>query len=219
MLSSSKVIWKKRCWLPDRDLPFLRGPRDAGVRIVLDALTRSPAPRRDNCSLIRAAWSCGKAGGPFPQSLTMCGSRRVAEAGEEKWRGCAWDGAPETFRSHAGEGTQSPHRHKLTGDSLEIDQGKNPQSPRDSFTRSSRQPGTASKPAGAAVPMPQLSGAKRVNSALWELGGGRGATGWKCGQLRAGPRRDTCKWSFKRRRSWERSCPFPASYLPPGLSY
>lgn len=179
MLSSSKVIWKKPCWLPDRDLPFLRGPRDAGVRFVLDALTRSPAPRRDNCSLIRAAWSCGKAGGPFPQSLTMCGSRRVAEAGEEKWRGCARYGAPGTFHSHAGEGTQSPHRHKLTGDSSETDQGKNPQSPRDSFTRSSRQPGTVSKPAGAAVPMPQLSWAKRLNSALWELGGGRGSTGWK----------------------------------------
>lgn len=91
------------------------------LRIVLDALTWSTAPRRDNCSLIRAAWSCGKAGGPFPQSLTMCGSRRVAEAGEEKWRGCARDGTPGTFHSHAGEGTQSPHRHKLTRGALEID--------------------------------------------------------------------------------------------------
>lgn len=31
MLSSSKVIWKKRRWLPGRDSPFLRGPRGAGV--------------------------------------------------------------------------------------------------------------------------------------------------------------------------------------------
>lgn len=122
MLSSSKVIWKKTMLAPRPRFAFSAGTSGRRHRrIVLDALTRSPAPRRDNCSLIRAAWSCGKAGGPFPQSLTMCGSRRVAEAGEEKWRGCARDGTPGTFHSHAGEGTQSPHRHKLTRDALEID--------------------------------------------------------------------------------------------------
>lgn len=67
----------------------------------------------------------------------------------------------------------------LTKDSLEIDQGQNLQTLTENSTRSSRESETVSQPAGAAVHRHQLSGANRLNSALWELGGIRGATGWK----------------------------------------
>lgn len=43
--------------------------------------------------------------------------------------------------------------------------------------RSSREPEKVSKPAGTAVHRHQLSSANRLNFALWELGGIRGATG------------------------------------------
>ncbi|MEJ1285290.1 hypothetical protein NN561_016282 [Cricetulus griseus] len=121
----------------------------------------------------------------------MCGSRRVAEAGDEKWRGCAWDGAPRMFHSHAGEGTQSPHSHELTWDSLEIDQGKNPQSPTDNSTMSSRESETAGEPAGAVVPTVRCKEAELcpVRAGRWP----RGPPARKCGQLRASPRRHSCK--------------------------
>lgn len=140
MLSSSKVIWKKRPLAPRPRLAFSAGT--SGRRrqcIVLGSLTRSTAPRRDDCSLIRASWSCGKAGGPFPQSLTMCGSK--GGRGEMERMCLAGMGRPNVS-SHAEQETQksSLPLTVLTKDSLEIDQGKNSQTLIENSTRSSREP-------------------------------------------------------------------------------
>lgn len=133
-LSSNKVIWKKHHWLPG-GLPdssfraagggsFLPGDhqalsfarpiygavRGSGAAPIVRGAGPDPAGSsgEPDCSLIRAAGSGGKAGGPFPQSATMCGRRRVTFAGEEKWRGCASEWAPGTRHSHAGAGDPTP---------------------------------------------------------------------------------------------------------------
>lgn len=130
-LSSNKVICRKRHSLPGglRDSPFRAlggvlfsgGPPSARLCTAnlwrCQGLGRRAWPRRPpgepDCSLIRAAGGGGKARGPFPQSATMCGRRRVTGAGEQKWRGCASEGAPGAPRSHASGGkahTPSPSR-------------------------------------------------------------------------------------------------------------
>lgn len=83
--------------------PIYGAVRGSGAAPIVRGAGPDPASSsgEPDCSLIRAAGSGGKAGGPFPQSATMYGRRRVTFAGEEKWRGCASEWAPGTRHSHA----------------------------------------------------------------------------------------------------------------------
>lgn len=83
--------------------PIYGAVRGSGAAPIVRGAGPDPASSsgEPDCSLIRTAGSGGKTGGPFPQSATMCGRRRVTFAGEEKWRGCASEWAPGTRHSHA----------------------------------------------------------------------------------------------------------------------
>lgn len=101
--------------------PIYGAVRGSGAAPIVRGAGPDPAGSsgEPDCSLIRAAGSGGKAGGPFPQSATMCGRRRVTFAGEEKWRGCASEWAPGTRHSHAGAGDPTapgpPNPSRLLG--------------------------------------------------------------------------------------------------------
>lgn len=83
--------------------PIYGAVRGSGAAPIVRGAGPDPAGSsgEPDCSLIRAAGSSGKAGGPFPPSATMCGRRRVTFAGEEKWRGCASEWAPGARQPHA----------------------------------------------------------------------------------------------------------------------